>query len=387
VLRKEIVHNALLRQNVPYYPIFMSATPQYLEKAFAYHQYQGGVIAENSWQYCVDLGLDVIQVGHGSFYPVKILELPTGTKYQDEFQRTHIIGDYFDDFCAPFPLLETKHMDIEELVNKWKTYEFPNPQQPSFLESLQKIKPLNETLSDPLSVWGVINGPLEPTWQLLSDGWPAFFILLRRNPELAKEILARVTDYCIAAGQAMIQNGCDAIRIGDDYAINEGPYCSTAVWEDAIYPEHRRLIAGLKEVGGKDFPVILHSDGKLTPLLELLAKGGIDSLNPIQPDALDFQEVVNVVGNDLSFAGVFDLRYFLEPYSTELHEKMQNEVQRIFSIMENFNSYRESMFDSPGKTGLCIAPTHQIQPGSYVESFESWVKIVQEMNKQLMDTE
>ncbi len=43
---------------------------------------------------------------------------------------------------------------------------------------------------------------------------------------VAREILDRETNYCIAAGTAMIDHGADAIRMGDDYGLNECLMCT-----------------------------------------------------------------------------------------------------------------------------------------------------------------
>ena len=308
--KQDLVKGVLLRQNIDRIPLFMSSTPQFLTRAL---ERQGKVMnTANYFQYCVDLGFDVFQIGHPSFYPVKVMELGQGAKYSDEFGRTHIISGYYDNFCAPFPLQSTTKLDLHELEAKWKSYTFPNPLDPKWYHALDEAVVLNSKLHDPLSLWGVINGPFEPTWQLLSDGWPNFFILARRKPGLAHEIINRVTDYCIAAGQEMIRRGVHAIRIGDDYALNEGLMCSPDMWYKFIFPAHKRLIDGLKNAGGLDFPVILHSDGNITAIFQWLCESGIDGINPIQPDALDFESVVKIIGNHLCFVGVFDLRYFLK---------------------------------------------------------------------------
>ncbi len=370
--KKIRVKKSLLRKNVDRIPIFISATPQFICRAIP-----SGTLGPSPiqvWQYCNHLNLDIIQVGHPSFYPVKVLELPEGALYKDKMGRSHIIAGYYDNFCAPFPLLPTKKLDLATLKEKWESYLFPDPLDPEWFSALDTIKNENESIDDPLSIWGVINGPFEPTWQLLSDGWPQFFILYRRDPDLAKEIINKVTDYCIEAGRGMIDHGADAIRIGDDYALNEGLMTSKKVWKELIYPVHKRLVRGLKEKGGDDFPIILHSDGNIMEMLNLLGEGGMDGLNPIQPDALDFKTVINAIGHKLSMTGAFDLRLFLKSPSPQTFSKLESEINRLFSIIEEYNQVHEN------PTGFCIGPTHQIQPESHLKTFEKWVELVQKRN-------
>nr|MDO8114518.1 uroporphyrinogen decarboxylase family protein [Candidatus Sigynarchaeota archaeon] len=370
--KQERVRNSLFRKAVDKFPVFMSATPQFMKAALGARG--NTVTPANSWRYCVDLDLDVVQVGHPSFYPVRVLELTPGARYTDAWGRSHVITSFYDEFCAPFPLRPAGRLDIGAVKKRWESYVFPDLCDPAWLAGIDEIARCNEKLDDPLSIWGVINGPFEPSWQLVSDAWTEFFILARRDLDLAKDILRRVTDYCIAAGKAMIEHGANAIRIGDDYALNEGLMCAPKVWHDLIYPVHMRLVKGLKQAGGDGFAVILHSDGNITEILSWLADGGIDAINPIQPDALDFETVVETIGHRLAVTGAFDLRYFLEPWSATVQAGLEKETRRLFGIIDAFNC-------NGTRTGFCIGPTHQVQPGSYVSTFEAWVRIVHERNK------
>ena len=56
---------------------------------------------------------------------------------------------------------------------------------------------------------------------------------------------------------------------------------------------------------------------------------------------------------------------------------MKQETIRLFKIIDDFNAAAEE----DHQTGFCIAPTHQIQATSEVETFEAWVKIVHELNE------
>jgi uroporphyrinogen decarboxylase len=375
MLKKERVQASLLRKPADKTPVFMSATPQFLQSALGMGQRKP--TAKDAWQYCVDLDLDVVQVGHPSFYPVKVLDLATGEKYSDAFNRTHVITRYYDEFCAPFPLRqEAKGCDLHEIRDRWQGYVFPDPSAQEWLEGIDSIVAANDHLDDPLSTWAVINGPFEPAWQLLSDAWTDFFILARRDLDLTRDIMERVTDYCIAAGTAMIDHGADAIRIGDDYGLNEGLMCAPRTWHDIIYPSHARLIKNLKQAaGGEDFPVILHSDGDIMDIIDWLAEGGIDALNPIQPGALDFGTVVEKAGARLSMTGAFDLRFFLSPCTQQTRDAMERETRRLFQAIDTFNT-------PTTRTGFCIGPTHQIQPTSDPSTFKAWVQMVHAINKE-----
>jgi len=266
---------------------------------------------------------------------------------------------------------------MSEIKEKWNQYKFPDAGLPKWIEPVKRITKKNAELADPLHVWGVINGPFEPSWQLISDHWVSFLILAKRDLDFAKEIIHAVADYCISAGEKMIEAGVNAIRIGDDYAINEGLMCQPSLWKELIFPEHCRLVSELKKAGGADFPVILHSDGNISEIFEYLMKSGIDGLNPIQPEALNFEEVIKAVGSKLSLVGAFDLTYFLKSISEEVQMQISNEFKRLKNCVVEFNK-------SIGRdilTGFCIGPTHQLQPGTFVETFEYFVSLVHRDNQ------
>ena len=368
----ETVQAALLRKDAGKYPIFFFFSPQFLEKIIGKEWRKinyADVLELHS-----ELDLDVIQVGHPSFYPVKVMELDKGEKYKDDFNRTHVITEYYDEFCEPFPLKESTKLDVEEVERNWEKYEFPDPRDEKWFSILDEIVSNNDKGNDPMSVWGVINGPFEPTWQLLSDGWLDFFILARKKKKLALSIINKVSEYCIQAGAAMIEHGVNAIRIGDDYALNRGLMVAPKTWRELIQPYHEKLVFGLKKSGGKDFPVILHSDGNITSLFPELMKSGIDALNPIQPDALEFNNVVNAVGHELALTGAFDLRLFMNDQGPYIDKKLFDETKKLYDIMDNFNNLSS-------RTGFCIGPTHQIQPSSEIRIFKKWVEIAHDLNK------
>ncbi len=368
----ERVHRALLRQSVDQYPVFMSATPQFLKRATS--ATVKGATPVQAWKYCTKLNLDVVQVAHPSFHPNRVLDLREGRIYVDDWGRHHIISKYYDEFIPPFPLQATRHVSLGELRENWAAYYFTNAADPTYFTSITAIVRENQQLPDPLSVWGVINGPLEPAWSLISDGWPEFFILARLDWDLANAILEKVTNCCIIAGQAMIDHGADVIRIGDDYALNDRLMCAPEIWRKLIYPHHCRLVRALKQHGGSNFPVILHSDGNITAILEDLACGGIDALNPIQPGALDFETVARQVGERLALTGAFDLRLFLQPLTPAAKQALNKEIDRLFHVIDEINAHET-------RTGFCIGPSHQVQPASDVATFETWVSLVHQTNK------
>ena len=50
-------------------------------------------------------------------------------------------------------------------------------------------------------------------------------------------------------------------------------------------------------------PVIHHSCGNITPIIEDLIEIGVNVLNPVQPNVMDIQELADQYGKRLTFFG------------------------------------------------------------------------------------
>jgi len=66
-------------------------------------------------------------------------------------------------------------------------------------------------------------------------------------------------------------------------AYNDAPLFSPAAFERVFLPAYRRMVAAFKGAGAAQ--VVLHSDGNIGPILEMLVDAGIDGYNPVEPKA------------------------------------------------------------------------------------------------------
>jgi uroporphyrinogen-III decarboxylase len=73
------------------------------------------------------------------------------------------------------------------------------------------------------------------------------------------------------------------VWICDDMAYNEGPMFSPRSFEQVFLPACRRMFREFKSAGSRW--VLLHSDGNILPILDMLVDAGIDGLNPLEKRA------------------------------------------------------------------------------------------------------
>jgi len=114
-------------------------------------------------------------------------------------------------------------------------------------------------------------------------GEAQFLMDMAADPDFARAIVEKVCDHITAVGvEALRRTGLhgNGIWIYDDMAGNAGPMFSPKTFEQVLLPAYRRMIATYKGAGARY--VLLHSDGDIRPLLDMLIDAGIDGLNPLE---------------------------------------------------------------------------------------------------------
>lgn len=94
----------------------------------------------------------------------------------------------------------------------------------------------------------------------------------------------RVADYFLTTALELLKRTGlyeTGLWIFDDMASSRGPMFSPAMYEKYFLPRYIRIIAALKAAGCRR--VLMHSDGNLLPVFELLLAAGYDGFNPIEP--------------------------------------------------------------------------------------------------------
>ncbi len=157
-------------------------------------------------------------------------------------------------------------------------------------------------------VFGQVGGPVTILDEAL--GMEDYMIAaLERTGEI--QLLSEaVMTFEAHKARVLLDAGADAILVGDDIAFNSGPFLPPRVMRQVVYPLYRWLIAEIKR--HRDVPVLLHSDGRLTPVLDEILSAGFEGLHSLQPSAgMDIAEIKRRYGRDLSLIGNIDLDYVM----------------------------------------------------------------------------
>ena len=191
-------------------------------------------------------------------------------------------------------------------------------------------------------------------------GETQFLIDMAADPALARAIAGKVAGHIAAIGVEALRRtglGANGVWIYDDMACNRGPFFSPRTFEQVLLPAYRRMIAAYRAAGARH--VLLHSDGDVRPILDMLIDAGIDGLNPLERRA----------GMD-----ILDMRRRYP--RLVLTGGMDNTGTLIAGPIAAIESEARAIIDI-GRDGGVIIGTHSISPEIPVEHFAAYRRVVE----------
>jgi uroporphyrinogen decarboxylase len=168
---------------------------------------------------------------------------------------------------------------------------------------------------------------------------------MMNGDEKADILFDKILDYQIQRATIHAKAGVDILSLGDDVGMQTGPLMSVGMWETWIKPRLRKVIASARNIK-PDILIFYHSCGDATQFIDGLIDAGVDILNPIQPECMDFNAIHETYGNKLSFWGTLGTQQLIPFGSPE--EVREVSIERIRTCGE--------------KGGLILGPTHLVEP-------------------------
>jgi len=222
-------------------------------------------------------------------------------------------------FIADHPLAD---------LNKFKDYSFPDPNDDKLLITAKKIieKYSNEYIICSYHVLCLF----ERAWAL--RGLENFMIDMVTNRYFVEELLDKITDYQVRIAERYVELGIDCGRTGDDYGAQNGLMFSPNLWRNLFKPRLKRIWEVYQKAG---IPVMHHSCGDIRAIIPDMIEMGLDILNPIQPEAMPFEELGKYSKN-IVFYGGLSIQKVL-PYGTE--DDVKQNVKRCIELLGKDNGY------------------------------------------------
>lgn len=200
----------------------------------------------------------------------------------------------------------------------------------------------------------------ERAWYL--RGMEQLMLDMLDDEPIAQRLFDEVTDRAVFRARQFAKAGCDILYLGDDVGTQHSLLMSQGMYREHIKPRLKAVIDAAR-CEKLDILVFYHSCGYVLPLIEDFIEAGVDVLNPIQPESMDFQEIHRLYGDRLSFLGGIGTQTTM-PFGTP--EDVRERTYELLRI-------------AGPKGGVLPAPTHLLEPEvplanvlAYLDALKSW---------------
>ncbi|MEM2352180.1 MAG: uroporphyrinogen decarboxylase family protein, partial [Thermoproteota archaeon] len=176
------------------------------------------------------------------------------------------------------------------------------------------------------------------------------------NPGFLEDVFRDSTFYTIEVGKQFIEEGAEVLFIFEDYAYKHGPFLHPRLWRKLVFPRLREAVNAFHKRGAL---VLVHSDGNILPLMNMIIEAGVDGIHSLEPAAgIDIKEVKEKYGDKICLIGNIDVGNLL-PYGSV--EDVAAEVKKVIRAAAPGGGYILSS---------CSTPTDMTKP----ENFAAQVK-------------
>jgi uroporphyrinogen decarboxylase len=173
--------------------------------------------------------------------------------------------------------------------------------------------------------------------------------------EKAVWLLDQITEKACYRAEIFARQGADILGLGDDIGMQDSIMMSMEMYQQWLKPRLAKVIRAAKNVN-PDILISYHSCGYIEPFINELIEVGIDILNPVQPECMDFKAIHDKYGSRISFNGTIGTQKIM-PFGTP--EQVTAEVQKNLKIAGE-------------KGGLFCCPTHILEPEVPWENIEAY---------------
>ena len=177
------------------------------------------------------------------------------------------------------------------------------------------------------------------------------------NPKFLEDVFRDSTFYTIEVGKQFIEEGAEVLFIFEDYAYRHGPFLHPRLWRKFVFPRLKEAVDAFHKRGAF---VLVHSDGNILPLMDMIVEAGADGVHSLEPAAgIDIKMVKEKWGDKLCLIGNIDVANLL-PYGSV--EEVVEEVKRTINAAAPGGGYILSS---------CSTPTDMCKPENWAAQLET----------------
>lgn len=178
---------------------------------------------------------------------------------------------------------------------------------------------------------------------------------------MAEYLLDRITGLAIQQAEFYAKTGADMIFLGDDIGMQKTIMMSETLYRTWLKPRLKRVVDAVRSINPQ-VVFFYHSCGYVKNFIPDLIDVGIDVLNPVQPECMDFAEIHAAFGDRISFHGTIGTQWMMS-FGTPAEIRAE--------VFKNLRIAGE-------KGGLLVAPTHLLEPEVPWENIKAYIDACRE---------
>ncbi len=188
-------------------------------------------------------------------------------------------------------------------MEEFERFPWPDPDK----MDLSVFEDVKQYLPPGMKVIAYMGYIFTSAWWLM--GLETFCEAMYEQPELIRRLYQRIWSIQSRVAVRLLEyDSIGAIAHPDDIAYAEALMVSPAHLREFVFPWYRWCGMLVRDKG---LPYLYHSDGRLTTVLEDIARCGFNALHPIEPKAMNIVEVKKKIGDRMCVIGNIDLGYTL----------------------------------------------------------------------------
>ena len=213
------------------------------------------------------------------------------------------------------------------------------------------------------AIGGIGNGVFEVAQDLV--GYEYLCMLQFDDPELFNALFQKIGDLMVALWQSFLERHSDAYavcRFGDDLGYKSATLLAPETIIQSIIPQYRRIVSMVRGAGK---PFLLHSCGKIFPVMEELISTGINAKHSNEDQIAPFEEWIRLYGDRIAFFGGIDV-----------DRLCQGTPEEVFNqVLELGGRFRKAAH------GYALGSGNSIPGYVPVASFDAMIAAVEELRR------
>ncbi len=282
---------------------------------------------------------------------------PAGIKAETIFDADYGIGHEPESEAAMHMTRMLHPMRLFDSLEQMQAYPWPDWSDADIGQAAEQVRKLHASGK---AAYGFMQMTIwETAWYL--RGMEELMADMMDDDEKADYLFAMVTERACQKALFYAKSGADILFLGDDVGMQSTIMMSQQLYRTWIRPRLQQVIKTAKAVN-PDIIIDYHSCGYVKPLINDLIFAGVEVLNPVQPECMDFAEIHGEFGGRLSFRGAIGTQTTM-PFASAAEVK-----RRVWQCLDTAGSVG----------GLVAMPTHLLEPEVPWDNIAAYVEACRE---------